>query len=311
MTAWFDQDLRRLFLCGLGFGLLNTLLAPTSQAEHALPRIVSTHLCADQLALRLAAPEQILSVSYKSQDPQRSRYAERAQRYPGNGGSSEEIIQLQPDIVLASRRWRQHPQQDQFDALGIRIVVVPISKNWPSVFEDTQWLANQIGRSDHAYELLADVRQRLTALHQALQTPRKDKQSMLFLRPNGGSAGSGTHIDMLIEALGFDNYASEMGLNGWGQLSLEKLVMQPPDWFLLGGYVRDSAYAKSQLSRHPVLQNLLDSRPSVTLPADQGSCASWQVLEAAEFLAEQLSGLTAKAGMQPPDSLRSMATVTK
>ncbi len=282
-------------LIGIGFVLngafANRAFANPSAVESPLPTIVSTYLCADQLALSLAAPEQILSVSYKSQDKQRSRFAEYAGAFPGNRGSSEEIIQIKPDIVLASRRWRQHPQQQQFDTLGIKVIVVPVSKNWQAVFDDTQRLADQLGRSERGKALVAQVKERLNRVQQATATDLNNKQTLLFFRPNGGSAGNGTHIDMLIQALGFKNYAAEIGLKGWGQISLENIIMQPPDLFLLSSYVRDNAFAKSQLSRHPLLQALLQHRPALTLPGDHGSCASWQIIETAEFLADQLSGL--------------------
>ena len=238
--------------------------------------------------MSLASPQQILSVSYKSHDRQRSRYAEFAQTYPGNIGSSEEIIQLKPDIVLASRRWRNHPQKKQFDNLGIHIVVIPIANSWQDIFQHTQWLADQIGRSERGRELVKHVRQQIQVLQQAVSSQNANKPSILFLRPNGGSAGSRTYIDMLIETMGFKNHASTLDLSGWGRLPLEKIIMQPPDYFLLSGYVRDKAYAKSQLSRHPVLQKLMQNRPALTLPSDQGSCADWQLIETAEYLLQQL-----------------------
>lgn len=268
--------------------ILNVVIVRQALSQ-PLPSIVSTHLCADQLALSLAAPEQILSVSYKSQDPQRSSYAEQAQIYPGNRGSSEEIIQLKPDLVLASRRWRNHPQQNQFDALGIRVVVVPISNSWQDIFTHTQWLADLMGRSHRGRELIEEVRQRLRAIQHSELSQTPVEQSILFLRPNGGTAGSSTYIDMLIEAMNFKNHASEMRLEGWGQLPLEKIIMTPPDYFLLSGYVRDSAYAKSQLSRHPLLQKLFENNPILSIPSDHGSCASWQIIETVEYLLQQLS----------------------
>ncbi|MEO0443199.1 MAG: ABC transporter substrate-binding protein [Pseudomonadota bacterium] len=268
--------------------LLCLLTIASADAQPPLPTIVSTQLCADHLALSLAAPAQILSLSYKSQDPLRSTYAERAQHYPGNSGKVEEIIALKPDIVLASRRWRRHPMKPQLEALGIRVVIPPHSKSWQDIFEHTQWLADQIGRPERGRQQVEQLRQRLALLPQIMPSADTARNNMLFLRPNGGSAGSDTHIHMLIEALGFNNYASQVGLKGWGRFSLEQVVMQSPDYLLLSAYVRDQAYARSQLSRHPVLKAIVASKPSLILPGKYGSCANWTLIETAEYLAEQL-----------------------
>jgi len=272
-------------------GLLCCIVSAAASAEQtvALPTIVSTHLCADRLALSLAAPEQILSLSYKSRDPLRFRHASQALAYPANRGSSEEIIQFKPDIVLASRRWRNHPQQQQFALLDIRVVVVPLSNSWREVFANTQWLADQIEQSERGHALISDVRHRLQVLQQSVTTKGEPAPSLLYLRPNGGSSGEGTYIDMLIRALGFRNHAVTLGLKGWSQLALETIVMHPPDYFLLSGHVRDSTRGNSRLSRHPLLQQLLDKQTVLTLPSDTGYCADWQIIETAEYLAGQLT----------------------
>ena len=271
-------------------GLLCCILSAAASAEQtaALPTIVSTHLCADQLALSLAAPEQILSLSYKSQDPLRSRHAARALAYPANSGSSEEVIQFKPDIVLASRRWRNHPQQRQFDTLDIRVVVVPLSNSWMEIFTNTQWMADQLGQPERGHAVVSDVQRRLRALQESVTISGEPEQSLLYLRPNGGSSGEGTYIDMLIRALGFRNHASTLGLKGWGQLALESIVMYPPDYFLLSGHVRDNTRGNSRLSRHPLLQQLLDEQTVLSLPPDTGYCADWQIIDTAEYLAGQL-----------------------
>ncbi len=285
---------RWLFRAGLACCFLSAVASAEQTA--ALPTIVSTHLCADQMALSLAAPEQILSLSYKSQDPLRSPHAARALAYPANRGSSEEVIQFKPDIVLASRRWRNHPQQRQFTMLDIRVVVVPLSNSWPEIFANTQWLADQIGQPERGQTLISDVRRRLQVLQESVRVSGEPEQSLLYLRPNGGSSGEGTYIDMLIRALGFRNHAAALGLKGWGQLSLENIVMHPPDYFLLSGHVRDSTRGNSRLSRHPLLQLLLDERTVLVLPADTGYCADWQIIDTAEYLAEQLAAAANGAG---------------
>ena len=201
--------------------LLSMLCAPLAGAS-ALPTLVSTNLCADMLALSLAAPAQLLSVSRKSQDPRVSAMAERAREFPANDATAEEIIALHPDIVLASRRWQAHNQAELFSRHGIRTVVVPYPTTWPQIFDSTTWVAGQIGREAAGSALVADVQARLARLQQ-----RPRSLSALYLRANGGSAGANTYVDTVFQAVGLRNHLASLGRSGWSRYALEDLVCWP------------------------------------------------------------------------------------
>ena len=64
-------------------------------------RIVSINLCADELVLRLADPRNIASVTWLSRNPDSSNVAQLAAQVPINHGLAEEIIPLDPDLVIA------------------------------------------------------------------------------------------------------------------------------------------------------------------------------------------------------------------
>ena len=70
-------------------------------ARAAAPAVASINLCADQLVLALADPEQILTVSWLSADPEESLFATAAARHPLNYGTAEELLRFHPDVVIA------------------------------------------------------------------------------------------------------------------------------------------------------------------------------------------------------------------
>ncbi|MES9971754.1 MAG: hypothetical protein ABW092_17100, partial [Candidatus Thiodiazotropha sp.] len=78
------------------------LLSGMAVAAGPPQRVVSVNLCSDQLLLMLAEPQQVASVSYLSRDPDSSFVADQASRYPLNHARAEEIIRLQPDLVLVT-----------------------------------------------------------------------------------------------------------------------------------------------------------------------------------------------------------------
>ena len=61
--------------------------APAVAVGRPPARVVSINLCTDQLALLLAAPGQLLSVSWLSQDPQSSMLAAAAARLSHRAGA--------------------------------------------------------------------------------------------------------------------------------------------------------------------------------------------------------------------------------
>ena len=271
---------RRLSVC-----LLWACLACTApaQADARLPTVVSTNLCADLLALQLAAPEQLLSVSRKSQDAALSPLAVQAQQFPANDSSAEEIIALRPDIVLASKRWQSRHQSALFEHLGMRLVVVTFPLTWEEIFQSTRTVADALQRTETADVLLTDVQQRLQKLQQ-----RERPLQVLYLRPNGGRAGRHTYVDTVLASVGAINHAAVRGHVGWGRFALEDMVLHPPEVFLLGDFARDAAWSRNGYARHPRLQQLLAQTPHAQLNGNHWGCGNWQLIEAAEAIAAQL-----------------------
>ena len=64
-------------------------------------RVVSINLCSDQLLLMLARPGQIASVSRLALEPNSSYMASEAARYPVNDAKLEQLLLLEPDLILA------------------------------------------------------------------------------------------------------------------------------------------------------------------------------------------------------------------
>src|SRR5271167_4285313 len=67
-----------------------------------LPRVASMNLCTDQLLLPLADPAQIVGLSRYSRDARQSFAAADARHYPILSGGAEDILVLEPDVVVAS-----------------------------------------------------------------------------------------------------------------------------------------------------------------------------------------------------------------
>ncbi len=272
----------------LAFVLATLPYAAVSAADagRPLPRVMSTNLCADVLVLSLADPSQIVSVSRKSQDARRTSLHALAQHFASNDGGAEEVIAQRPDIVLVSRRWQARHQASLFEHHGIEVLTVPFPNTWEGIFSSTRHIAAQLGRAEAGDALVADVQARIARLQANPHHARA-----LYLRPNGGSAGAGTYVDVVFQAAGVRNHAAEAGRSGWGRVALESLIADPPEVFVLSNMINDSAYARSSFSRHALMQALLAQRPLIRMDSNDWGCSNWQLIEAAEEIAAQLGRL--------------------
>ena len=100
--------------------MLAALACAGAVGADAPQRVVTMNHCADQFALLLAAPGQVISVSHIAVDPLLSAMVEKAAAVPLNRGGAEEIYRLQPDLVLASA-WSNPLATEMLENLGVRV----------------------------------------------------------------------------------------------------------------------------------------------------------------------------------------------
>ena len=252
------------------------------------PSVVSTNLCADLLLLRLGDPDQIRSVSQQAHNPAQSPVAERAARYPANRGAVEELLYYQPEIALTYLGWSGRPHTELLAEQGIRVVPLPYPRELEDALAMTLEIARAIDREAAGERAVAKARARIAALS-ARAVAAEQPLRALYLRPNGGTAGSETYVDALLRLLGLRNLAAEQGIRGWGRLPLERLLVDPPDLFLLGYFDQAQPPSKSRYGRHPLLVDLLEQVPSIRLPSSSAwGCGGLELIDAAEWIAARL-----------------------
>src|SRR5689334_19282470 len=92
---------RAAMLAGALLGLANLAGAPVAAETGASPRrVVSFNVCADQLLVALADPDQIAGLSPYASDPRVSVVAEQARKFRRLDWQAESILPLDPDLVL-------------------------------------------------------------------------------------------------------------------------------------------------------------------------------------------------------------------
>jgi iron complex transport system substrate-binding protein len=123
-------------------------------------RIVSLNLCIDQILLDLVPRERIGGVSFLAADPSMSLVANEAQGLLTVRGSAEEILALDPDLVLAGE-YTTAATVDLLRRLGQRVEVVPMATSFAQIRDVVLLMGQLTGEEQRAQTLMSDFDTRL------------------------------------------------------------------------------------------------------------------------------------------------------
>ena len=249
-----------------------------AQTTDAPARVVSMNLCTDQFALMLAAPGQLVSVSYVSADPVTSPMAEAASEHPLNYGSAEQIYLMRPDLVLA-HPWTDPMAIAMLRRLGVEVVQVPGVERLADIPERLAQVGALLGRDEAAQILIRQFEGDLAALSNPPIGPRA-----AFYGANGYTAGEGGLSHEILTRAGFRNVASEVGRNDSGEIALELLVMAAPDLILRSAPYPGASQAEEILT-HPALEALIAAGAGQVTGPDW-ACGTPHVVAALRALVE-------------------------
>ncbi|HEX2654158.1 MAG TPA: ABC transporter substrate-binding protein [Xanthobacteraceae bacterium] len=256
-------------------------------------RIVSLNLCADELVLRLADRERIAAVTWLSRDPNNTNVVDLAADVPINHGLAEEIVPLDPDLVIAGT----HTTRTAVALLkraGFPLIELGVPRTLDEVRVQIRTVANAVGEPERGERLIADMDIRLAALPRV--APGKRLRA-LVLNPNGFTAGADSLVDKIITAAGLENLAPRLGVGNYGHVPLETVVTSRPDVLILNDRRDGPPSLATVLLQHPALAGLADHAVLAVLPARLWNCGGPGVIEAIERLSRIASRSTsARAG---------------
>lgn len=189
-----------------------------------------------------------------------SDYPAAAQKLPRVGGlevSSERVVSVRPDLVLATPDGNARGPVNALGAAGIPILAVPTG-SLDAVLAGIRLVGGRLGLSANAERLAADLARRRAAVREAVRakTSRREwrqPQAVLLIWPDPPqAAGGGTFLNDLLEEAGAENLL--VGRQGWPLVSPEWLATTPVDVLVLpdSAQTRDAyrrAAASGPLSR--------------------------------------------------------------
>ena len=243
-------------------------------------RVVSINLCTDQLAMLMAGPGQLHSVSFLAREEGTSMLIDEARRYPGNHGQAEEVFLMRPDLVLAGT-YTARASVALLKRLGFQVEQFPPANDFDDIRQHIARIGELLGREQRAAELIAQLDAGLAEL---AALPASDKVAVSY-SSNSYVTGSGTLSDSVMKAAGVENMAAKRGIVGGARVPLEMLLAAQPDLVVTGTTAYDRPALAQENFSHPAFVAFAGkANRQVSVPDRYWICGAPFTLTAARLL---------------------------
>lgn len=248
-------------------------------ADHP-KRIVSLNMCLDELALRLADRERVVSVLWMSRDPLNSNVADIAKTIPGNSGTAEEAVSFYPDRVLVGE-FTSAITKSMLHRVGMPVYEFDVPENFHAVRAQIREFGAVIGEPQRAEAMVEKLDRDLATVSYPSNAP---KLKAIILRPNGFTVGAGSLVDEILSRAGLENLAARLNIGSYQQIPLERVAILGADILIINSEHSDEASLATEGLKHPLIGALSERMRVVSLPSRLWTCAGPNLIDAIAIL---------------------------
>ncbi|MGN0347815.1 MAG: ABC transporter substrate-binding protein [Lachnospiraceae bacterium] len=143
----------------------------------------------------------------------------------------EQIIALDPDVLLMSDMAQTEEQVAQLEEAGIKVVISEAT-DIEGVYYAIDMIGTLMGKQDNAAAVISDMKETFDAI--AANAADNDGKTIYFevspLEWGLWTAGSGTFMDEIATMMGLENCFADV--QGWAEISEEQVLERNPDYIL-------------------------------------------------------------------------------
>jgi iron complex transport system substrate-binding protein len=254
-------------------------------------RVASLNACLDAMLVHLADRSQIAALSHYGREDHSSTVAAVAKTLPFTWESAEEIISLEPDLVLASKH-SALATRNALKRLHVPVERFAVPKSIDESLAQVAKVARLLGHEARGRALIARIEAAIAA---AAPPAGARRLKALIYQPNGFAAGPGTLVDDMMERAGFDNVARRYGLKTWGNVPLERLLADPPEVLLAGEPGQGARSWADRVMTHPALKSVSGRMKTAQLSEKFLYCGGPVLIETAQALAKARRAIQGEA----------------
>jgi len=267
---------------GIGLAPQADATAPATPHVAAKPqRIMSMNMCNDMMLLMLVPRERIASITYLAHDAVETLMPGADRGVAINHGVAEEILQQQPDLILASP-WSTPVARNLARRVGAPVVEVEAANDFEAIRRVMRQIGDAVGERPRAETLIREMDAELARL----AARRQDRPLRVVAWTGDGSVpGTGTLTDAIITVAGAENIAAKKQDDSYSSFSVEELLVARPDAIMQGNGRYDRPSLRQARARHPLIDRLFAGR-QIDYPDAAYTCGLPQTALAARALAD-------------------------
>ncbi|WP_421723800.1 ABC transporter substrate-binding protein [Bauldia sp.] len=262
-----------------------TLIAISAAANAEPKRIVSINLCADELLIALADPNQIAALSIYATNERMAFFADRAKAFRHDAGDAETVVELDPDLVVAGR-FTKRASRDMLSALGYEVALLEPARSIDESIDQIRRVANLVGHPDRGEVLVAEIEAARERARSAIADGAAP--SAVVYQRRGYVTGGDTLTGELLEMVGVTNAGGALAGGTGGLVPLEVMIANPPDYLVVAATNRAADDQGAALLAHPALELLFPVERRIVLPERLTVCGGPSLPTALDRLSAEL-----------------------
>ena len=142
----------------------------------------------------------------------------------------EEIIALEPDVVIMATMAQTVEQVEKLEEAGIKVIVSD-AQNLEGVYTAITLIGQVVGKNDEAASLVQEMKDTFAEIQaKAEDTGKTVYFEVSPLQWGLWAAGNGTFMDEIAGICGLTNAFADM--NGWVEVSEEQVLERDPDYIV-------------------------------------------------------------------------------
>ena len=148
----------------------------------------------------------------------------------GQDTNIEEILALEPQVVLMNDMAQSEEQVKQLEKNGVKVVVSKAA-DLDGVYEAIRMIGHLMGKDDNAEAVIADMQATFAEIKEKCADEGKTVYFEVSpLQWGLWTAGKGTFMDELARICGLTNAFED--LNDWASISEEQVIARDPDYIV-------------------------------------------------------------------------------
>ena len=143
----------------------------------------------------------------------------------------EQIIGLEPEVLLMSTMAQSEEQVQALEDAGIRVVVSD-AQDIAGVYTAVEMIGTLCGKEENAKKVIEETQEAFAALS---ENPVGDGTQTVYFEVSPleyglWAAGNGTFMDEIAQMIGLQNVFHDV--DGWGEVSEEQVIERNPDYIV-------------------------------------------------------------------------------